>query len=293
VNRRVRLLVALILLIVALVVAIPMAFGAAMLNTLTHPGCAHAEIPDNDQPQSVSFTTPRGFTLRGFFLPGTNGATVIVVPTMGNDRAVGLPIAQTFNQAGFNVLTFDAGTCDGARYHSLGYTEAEDVVAAYDYLKTRSDIDPARVSLHGFSSAGATSLFAAARIPPIQGVSVEGNYANFAEQLGIGQDGGLMEQLIRLGATLSYRLTTGLDVRQLDPLDAVDAIAPRPILFVYGSREVSLPGARLMLAQAQSHGSDAELWIVDGSGHGGYLAAAGDTYLQKLVDFHRAIASEP
>ncbi len=265
-----------------------MAFGVSMLASLTHPGCAHYAIPEGGNIQSVSFNTPRGYTLSGFFLPGSNDATVIIVPTMGNDRAGGLPAASIFNRAGFNALTFDAATCAGATYHSLGYSEADDVLAAYDYLSQRGDIDRRRVALHGFSSAGATSLFAAARLPQIQAVSVEGNYADFADQLGIGQAAGPMEQLIRVGAALSYRLTTGLDVRQLDPLTAIDAIAPRPILFVYGSREVSLPGARLMLARAQEQGGKAELWVVDGSGHGGYEAAAGKTYEKQLIDFHLA-----
>ncbi len=291
--RRVRLLLFTLTLMATVVIGLPMAVGAAMLRSLTWPGCDHYPLPDSANLQAIRFKTPRGFTLSGVFLSGSSGATVIVVPTMNNDLAGGLPAAQLFNHAGFNALTFDAATCDGAPYHSLGYVETDDVAAAYDYLSQRGDVDMRRVSLHGFSSAGATSLFAAARLPQIQAVSVEGNYANFADQLGIGQSDGPLEQLIRLGAALSYRVTTGLDIQRLDPLNAIDAIAPRPILFIYGSREVSLPGARLMLARAQADGGRAELWVVEGSGHGGYRTAAGDAYAQKLVDFHRSVAPEP
>jgi uncharacterized protein len=200
-----------------------------------------------------------------------------------------LPDAAILNRAGFNVLTFDAGVCAGAASHSLGYTESDDAVAAFDYLRTRADVDISRVSIHGFSSGGSTSLFTAARVPELRGVSAKGGYHNFAEQLGLGGQGSLFDFLIRVGADVTFRAVTGLDVRQLSPLNAVDDIVPRSLFLIYGSREVSLPGARLMLERANTNGGHAELWVVEGAGHGDYLAIGGEAYEQRLVAFHRAV----
>src|SRR5687767_6454774 len=87
--------------------AVPMALGGVMMWGLTHPGCGRTVDPSQYglAYEDVSFTSPRGYMLRGFFMPGDNGATVLVVPTYANDRGGDLPDAAIFNRAGFNVLT--------------------------------------------------------------------------------------------------------------------------------------------------------------------------------------------
>jgi pimeloyl-ACP methyl ester carboxylesterase len=154
-------------------------------------------------------------------------------------------------------------------------------------------VDSERVSLHGFSSAGSTSLFTAARVPAIQAVSAKGGYHDLSVQLGVGQERDLFSRLFTAGARLTYRLATGLDVEVLRPLDAVAGIAPRPILLIYGSREVSLPGAWQMLERANASGGQAELWVVEGAGHGDYHAVAGEAYEQRLIEFHRRALGVP
>jgi dipeptidyl aminopeptidase/acylaminoacyl peptidase len=281
--------------LVAALVLLPLGLGFVLMWGLTHVPCAAGGNPVayNLTYEDVTIPMPRGDSLRGFFLPGINGATVIVVPALANDRGGDLRDAALLNAGGFNVLTFDSTVCAGRGIHSLGYAEADDAIAAYDYLSSRADVDPQRVSIHGFSSAGATSLFAAARLPALRAVSAMGGYHNMAEQLGLGQDYGFVHRLMTLGAEVGYRLNTGLDVRVLSPLSVIDSIQPRPILLIYGSREVSLAGARQMQARAEAAGGNVELWVVDGAGHGNYAAHAGDTFGERLVAFHRAALLEP
>lgn len=296
-NRRrywLRLLSLAVFALVAGLVLLPLGLGFMLMWGLTHVPCAVSDDPSayNLPYEDVRIPTPRGDSLRGFFLSGTNGATVIVVPALANDRGGDLRDAALLNAGGFNVLTFESTVCAGRPVHSLGYAEADDAMAAYDYLRTRADVDPERVSIHGFSSAGATSLFAAARLPALQAVSAMGGYHNMAEQLGLGQDHGFVHWLIALGAEAGYRLNTGLDVRTLSPLAVIDSIQPRPILLIYGSREVSLAGARQMQARSEAAGGNVELWVVDGAGHGDYAVQAGDAYAERLVRFHRAALLE-
>ena len=88
--------------------------------------------------------------------------------------------------------------------------------------------------------------------------------------------------LYGLGAQLGYRASTGLDIRALRPLGLIPAIAPRPILLVYGSYEGTLAGAR----QAQALGSHVRLWEVPGATHGSYLWTAGeDAFREHVVGF--------
>ena len=289
-----RLLALTVFALAAALVLLPVGLGARLMWGLTHPACAVSGDPGQYDLafEDVVFQSPRGYELRGFFMPGDNGGVVILVPAYANDRGGDLADAAILNRAGFSVLTFDSPVCAGASVHSLGVAEADDAIAAYDYLRTRIDVDPDRVSIGGFSSAGSTSLFAAARLPALRAVHAKGGYHNLADQLGLGRESGPLHRLITLGAELGYRLTTGLDVRVLSPLAIIDQIQPRPILLIYGSREVSLPGARQMFERAHAAGGDVALYVVEGASHGDYQAIAGAAYEQRLVAFHRAALQE-
>lgn len=281
------------LFVVALVAALfllPTALGALGAWALTHPGCYPGADPSQYAMtyEDVTFPSSRNIVQQGYFIPGDNGATVIVVPAYSSGRGAELHYADVFHRAGFNVLTINSRTCTSRAVHSLGYQEVEDVEAAYEYLSTRSNVDPERVSLHGFSSAGATSLMAAARMPQIRTVTAEGGYHDFGAMLGVENPRTFFDRLFTFGATISYTLITSDDIGKLNPLEAIGQIGPRPVLLIYGSEEVSLPGARLMLERALQNGVDAELWVVDGAGHGNYLSIAPDEYVQRVVGFHRA-----
>ncbi len=68
----------------------------------------------------------------------------------------------------------------------------------------------------------------------------------------------------------------------------MDKLPPRPLLLIYGTREVSLPGAQAMLEKAQSLGMQADLWIVDGADHGQYLLVAHDEFIRRIVEFQQS-----
>ena len=78
---------------------------------------------------------------------------------------------------------------------------------------------------------------------------------------------------------MGYRAVTGLDIGVLKPLDVLDAIAPRPVLLVYGTNENTLHGAR----QAAAQHDHVRLWEVPDATHGSYLASAGETVFSEVV----------
>jgi len=120
--------------------------------------------------------------------------------------------AAIFYNAGFNVLTLNSRVCSSLGWFSLGYYEIEDVLAARDYLLTRPDIDPGRISLHGFSSGGATALMAAQRSSGFRSVSAMGGYHDYAVELGLGQPADFFSVLYQWGIAGGYRLFTGNDI---------------------------------------------------------------------------------
>jgi pimeloyl-ACP methyl ester carboxylesterase len=277
-----------VVLSLALIVA-PMLMGAVSVWGLTHPPCNPGSDPSffTTNFEEANFISPNGLGQSGYFIPGTNGATMIVVPTYNQGRGAQLHYAQMFSEAGFSVLTFNSRVCTSQGWISLGYQEVEDVEAGFAYLKTRLDVDSSRIGLHGFSSATATSIFAAARIPEIRSLSVEGGYHDYTAVLELGNARNFFDSFYQVGFAGAYRLLTGDNIQTLAPIDTLDKLGSRPLLLIYGSTEVSLPGARQMLERALSVGVPAELWIVDGAHHGDYLWVAPEEYKRRVVGFHQ------
>lgn len=267
---------------------LPLLMGLVTIWGLTHPPCDVGNTPIAFAPnyESVTFTSTNGLQLDGYFLPGTNGATIITVPAFNSGRGGQLGDAAIFYNAGFHVLTLNSRVCSSLGWFSLGYYEAEDVLAARDYLLTRPDIDPGRISLHGFSSGGATALMAAQRSPGFRSVSAMGGYHDYAVELGLGQAADFFSVLYQWGIAGGYRLFTGNDITFLSPYNNLDKLTRIPVLLIYGSTEATLSGARKMVARGQLVGVPIELWEVPGAGHGNYQFVAPTEYARRLTTFH-------
>ncbi len=286
-------LAALIVTAVVTPVALAMVPGALYMWHTIHPGCG-----DGGRTPAVFNFAYSDFTLpaawggsRGFYIPGTRDATIIIPPTFGSGRDGPLAEIGTLAGHGYNVVTWESRSCTAKGVISLGYREVDDVGDALAYLKHNPDKLPIRpgsldhIGIYGFSSGGATATMAAARYPELAALISEGGYHNTEEIYGLGTPHGLWQTLAFLGAGVAYRVGTGEDPANLNPIGAVPHIPSRPILFIYGSRET---GGEVQLAAARAAvpATSAELWIVPGSGHGGYIAAVGiDVYAAYLRRF--------
>jgi fermentation-respiration switch protein FrsA (DUF1100 family) len=279
------------------VIGLPMLSGAVGMWALTHPVCGgNGPSPGEYRLayREISIPASSGGTYRGYFIPGSKEGTIIVPPAYNGGRGGMLYEAALLAQDGYNVLLFESRICAGKGVISLGYSEVDDVGDVLAYLRQNNDnirVNMTKLALHGFSSAGATSLMAAARFPEIATVLAEGGYHNAEAQMGIDRPNSIMVGLISLGARIAYRLGTGLDSSVLSPLDAIRHIPPRPVFLVYGSREVSLNGGKEELAAAQTGevnpARPPRLWIVPDATHGSYTYTVGiDEYKRWVLPFY-------
>ncbi|NDJ74831.1 MAG: prolyl oligopeptidase family serine peptidase [Chloroflexi bacterium] len=267
---------------------IPALCGCGTMYWLVHPGCGgDATTPSdfgyNDW-EDLAIDARAGGSFQAYFIPGDNGATIIIPPTGGAGRGSRLDLADMLARNGYAVLTYDSRRCADLGNSSLGYKEISEVEDVVDYLLAREDVDPDRIGITGFSAAGATTIMAAARRPELRAIIAEGGYGDFAEgAVGLYDGGGsFVETTYKWSLSLSYRLFTGEDIDRLSPLDVIDRIAPRPILLIYGTKEASLSGAYEQQAAA---GDNATLWVVAGAGHGEYQAVAPAEYEQRVIEF--------
>ena len=264
---------------------VPVALGAATTVTLLYAPCGEVGASPGDFGlawEDVALQASAGGQFRGYLIPGTNGAVILMPPTTNDGRGSRLDMAALFAQHGYAVLTFESRRCAGMGPLSLGYRETDEVGDALTYVTQRAGIDPGRVGIYGFSSAGATAIMAAARFPGIRAVVAEGGYGDFAENAIGRRSDTIFEAIYKWSLGASYRVITGLDINRLSPLDVIGSIAPRPILLIYGTREQSLAGGR---QQAAAAGPGAELWVVEGAGHGTYRDAAPGEYERRVIAF--------
>lgn len=244
----------------------------AALGGIRMAGCAERLFywPDRtlsiapDGVESVFFTNPDGTRLHGWFYRAADAAPgevrPVVVHSHGNAGNVERhAIAVEFlPEAGVHALVFDYrgyGMSDPAR---LGREAlVSDVLAAVAYVRTRPDVDPARVGLYGISLGGTMALAAAADDP---GVACVVSVATFSRWRSVAADHslGLGWLLVRDGR---------------DAVDSVARLGPRPLLLVHGTRDlvVRYRHAPIIRDAAVASGVDAELLTLDGSGHFDWL----------------------
>ncbi|MBI5930584.1 MAG: prolyl oligopeptidase family serine peptidase [Chloroflexi bacterium] len=280
--RLVRLLIVMILVVG---IVLPLLAGAIPTYAILHGACGDngERISDFGHAwESVAIPAHVGGQFRAYFVPSTNGATIIVPPAHRSGLNNRLAEADVLIRHGYGVLGFESRVCAKIGSSSLGYKEVSEVGDALHYLQTRSDVDSQKIGILGFSSAGATSIMAAARYPKIKAVVAEGGYADMGGLVDGNARLRYPDTLIRFSIRVSYRLFAGISIEKLSPVNVIKDIYPRPILLIYGTEEPSLPGAH---KERKAAGDNAELWVVEGAIHGGYMAVAAAEYEQRVIEF--------
>jgi alpha-beta hydrolase superfamily lysophospholipase len=235
--------------------------------------------------EEVHFVAADGVTLRGWYLPGRNGATVILVHGFARDRSELLPEASWLLERGYGALLFDlrAHGASGGAHVSLGYLEALDVVAAVDFVSSQSPEE--RVGLLGYSM-GAVAAMRAVAVNQLTRAAVNGlvlvsPFADPRQTLDRRLRGlrFLAPGVIWWGEHLS-----GIRLDDLRPLDDVADLTPCPILIMQAGADAVVPldsGERLYQAASQPK----ELWSVPGVGHVDFRQALPQAYRERLLVF--------
>src|SRR5689334_7486684 len=140
------------------------------------PVCCTTPKDRGLQYQDVTFTTPDGLTLAGWYIPSRNHAAIILSHGYGGNRLGVMDYAEVLAHAGFGVLVYDERD-QGNNPASLctrGWLEVNDVIGGVNYLRARPDVDPAHICAFGFSIGGQITLRAAALTPYIAAVGADG-----------------------------------------------------------------------------------------------------------------------
>ncbi len=267
--------------IVFALIAAPIVIAFLGVNFLTRPGCEFLTpiMPYSYTYEDITFESPLGYEVKGYYFPGTNGAVILVPPAYRGDKGGMLHEARYFIDAGYSVVTWDSRNCSG-QVNTLGYLEVEDLRGALDWVLEKEG-EGTPIGVHGFSSAGATALMAAARYDEIGAVIAEGSYGNYQRDA-LFRDQGMVwyARLNVEGQIVAYNMMTGQDIANLDPGGTIGEL-DIPVMLIYGDKETTLPGAKRM---QEDGGDNVTLWIVGGASHGQY-AQKSHTFPQAVVNF--------
>jgi alpha-beta hydrolase superfamily lysophospholipase len=233
--------------------------------------------------EDVSFRSPDGLLLRGFYVPSHNGASVVMGHGFASNRMQLLDEAQILARHGYGLLMFDFrahGESEGD-LSTWGDREQGDFAAAVDFASARGDVTDRRIAALAFSMGGSALALEAAADPRVRAVILEATYPTLEEDFHetMGRRG-----FVSFWPTLATARYYGIPIDRIRPVDCVGAIGPRPLLLVAGTNDPDMPlpqAQRLLAAAAEPK----ELYVVQGAQHGGYARVAPEEYERVLVRF--------
>jgi pimeloyl-ACP methyl ester carboxylesterase len=224
--------------------------------------------------ESVEFTPADvAIKLRAWWIPAENAKASLVMAHGGGEdnRSLpyghGLELMRDLTKHGYSVLALDLriyGESDASpeQRPSFGVREANDVIAAIDYLASRRAGD--RYGAIGFSMGGSTVLYAAARDRRIEAAVSDSGFAdssavavNFVHAAM-----GIPPWFSRPLLWSADRLH-GMELSAGRAIDVVGAIAPRRLLVIHDQTDPIVPVEQARALAAACPGAD--LWITDTS----------------------------
>ncbi len=238
--------------------------------------------------ESVTFTSADGLRLAGWYIPSHNGAAIILCHGLGANRADMLPQAVLLAEHGYGSFLFDFrahGESEGEMV-TYGYAETDDVLAAVDYLLSRSDADPQRIGILGGSLGAATALRAAACSTRLKAVVAESAFTSLEDEVASSFTvfSGLPAFPFAPLTVAFAQWQTGLRISEVRPIDDIPSIAPRPVFIIHGTDDDMIP-AEQGLRLYEAAGEPKKLWMVGGMGHESALGLFPDEYEKRVIGF--------
>jgi len=283
----------LLLLVASCILCMSLAHDRAM--TLVHPGRSLPQRNPSDVGlnswMDVRFPSTDGLQLGAWFIPVDSeepSPILIYVHGLGSNREGLLDQAQLFYAHGYSALLIDLRNHGGSQGEitTLGFHEVMDVEGAVSFLLDQDDIDPDRIGLIGESMGGAVVIRAAARIPIIKATVAECTYTSLEDNVeqGVRALTGLPPFPFAPLVVWFGERETGADITLVRPIDDLDQIPPRSIMFIHGEQDpiVDVNNSRNLYEAASE---PKEILIIPNAGHGGLMNKNPGLFQSRVVDF--------
>lgn len=193
--------------------------------------------------EDVTFAAGDGTRLAGWWLdrPGSDRVVIVCHGHRGTKSDM-LGIGPGLWRAGNTVFMFDfrgnGDSADGPQ--SLAHYERQDLRAAVDLVtKRRPD---ARLAVLGFSMGAAVTILEAAADERIEAVVLDSPFAEMQGVISTAIRRFRVPPLLLLRLTdLATKIRYGYRFADVQPIDVIASISPRPILLMHGDADRIIP----------------------------------------------------
>ncbi|MVO99305.1 alpha/beta hydrolase [Paenibacillus lutrae] len=271
---------------------------------LTHP----RRQPVDDSPQTygltyedVEFVSRKdSMKLSGWLIsPEENGGDQAVMTIIfahgyaGNRLERGLPalaLANTLVRSGYRVLLFDfrnSGRSSGT-LTSVGYYEKQDLLGAIDWMSDKFPAEP--IGLIGFSMGATTSLLAAAEHQNVAAVIADSPFHHLKKYLKTNLPvwSGLPNFPFTPLILSLFPPLLKIDPEGVDATSAVEAIYPRPVLFIHSRDDAAIP-QNSSEQLWERHQDRFEFWPTVGAPHVGSYQMQPEEYAGRILAFFGSV----
>ena len=240
--------------------------------------------------ENVSFPTSDGLILRGWFFPTDNAynPTILYAPATANDQRQGLSLVQPLHNAGYQVLLFSyrgTGNSDGNRFmFSYGARESIDVDAAVRYLSETRGLQ--HIGAIGHSAGAVSIILSAARNPKIDAMVLAAPFGTLDDIWDENRPSILPPEVFALAEKV-FELRKNFSRAEVRPLNVIDQISPRPILFVNRTADKRINVKQATALFDAANNPKQMIWIPEAT-HAGVRSPGLDSLMTSLVQFFDA-----
>ncbi len=248
--------------------------------------------------EEVSFTTEDGLRISAWYVPSQepNQGVLVLVHGQGANRSSMLPTAEILARHGYSSLLIDLrahGLSEGDMV-TYGYHEAHDVIAAFEYLVLRRDIDPERIGALGRSLGGAAVIRGAVRSDIPKFIVIESTFSSLSSLI---EDTYAAISILPQWpfADIITALAENKVGGRLEEVDLVQDLSHSSLLqvfLIHGAEDQIIPVEHhKRLADSIKDGG--EFWVIPGMGHASPAEFVPEEYERRLIQFLESTEDHP
>ena len=257
-------------------VVFPIGFPYIYTHTGPVPKTPSLGVPS----ERIAVTTSDSIDLAAWYVPSKNRAAVIVFP--GPARATE---ARMLIRHGYGVLLLEPRGEGASQGDPARWAGARDLLAGANYLRSRPDVDPARIGAFGFSVGGELLLEAAAQSDVFKAVVSEGAGGRVGDEDISGPERLLAAPNLAL---MTAAVTLFANHDPPPPIaERIGRIAPRPVFLIYAEHGMGGEDSRQPAYYAAA-GEPKAIWQVPGAEHTGGIEAQPAEYERRVISFLNA-----
>ncbi len=283
--------------VILLVVIVMVLIARAAAKKLVHPPRVREGWNPGDlglEYEDFTVRTTDGLGLKGWFIPGKRGETVIVLhgytASKYNTEYI-KPVVEILAKHGYNVVVYDHrahGDSEGD-ITTLGYKEVDDLSRVIDWLIEEKRIS-GKIGLIGYSMGGAITLKALAVEDRIAAGVADSPYVDIvvSGRQWIKRMKGILRTILLMDYPLIIRFArkyAGVDLKELNMFNYAEKIR-KPLLIIAGKNDDLVPLGQIneLAKKIKAVNENTEIWITD-SRHVSAVRDYPEEYEEKVIGF--------